>query len=335
MNLFIEAPLPYKRGRIIDVTEHHCLNALMAFNRGLLIDNPLLNSYSEYWLYYLDGSQEILEMLEQTHLKAATAPEANISRERRLHFSGVKNFRDLGGYKTTDGRAVRWGVLYRSDSLHKLTTADLRHLSALCLDRIIDFRSTYEKSKEPDRLPEELPSRVIHIPILDSSTGLFQNSREEFVKIIQTVDATQYMIRTNVELATRFGPELRQFLDTLFSSNGRPVLFHCAAGKDRTGFAAAIVLRLLGVPQAVVMQDYLLTNQYFLASYRWTLKVSRLLKGRRFAESIKAFMIAQPAYLGSAFAAIDEKFGSFENYTQDGLGLTRTEMSQLRTLYLE
>ena len=128
-------------------------------------------------------------MLEQTYLKGATAEQSHLRRERRLPFSGAKNFRDLGGYQTTDGRTLRWGLLYRSDSLHKLTGADLRYLSALCLDRIIDFRSTYEKSQEPDRLPEELKSRLVHIPILDSSTGLLQNARQEFARILLTVDA--------------------------------------------------------------------------------------------------------------------------------------------------
>lgn len=274
-------------------------------------------------------------MLEQSYLDGGTAHQTNQRRERRLPFSGAKNFRDLGGYQTTDSRIMRWRVLYRSDSLHKLTTADLRYLSALCLDRVIDFRSTYEKNYEPDRLPEELKSRFVHIPILDSSTGLFQNSRDEFLKIIPTVDASKFMVTTNIELATRFAPQMRQFIDILLSSNGRPVLFHCAAGKDRTGFAAAIFLRLLGVPQAAVMEDYLLTNQYFISAYRWTLRVMRLVRGRRFAETVREFMIAQPAYLGSAFTAIDETYGSFDHYASNGLGLTSSDIVRLQALYLE
>ena len=274
-------------------------------------------------------------MFEKTYLKGAVPQQANLSRMRRLSFSGAKNFRDLGGYQTTTGRTVRWGSLYRSDSLHKLTATDLRYLSALCLDQIIDLRSTYEKNQEPDQLPEELRHRLIHIPILDSSTGLFQNSRQEFVKIIPTIDASRFMIDTNIELATRFTPEMRQFIDLLCASGGRPVLFHCAAGKDRTGFAAAILLRLLGVPQEVVLDDYLLTNRYFFSAYRWSLGVMRVLKGRRFAESVREFMIAQPGYLGAAFAAIDEKYGSFECYVREGLGLAETDVAHLQSLYLE
>lgn len=274
-------------------------------------------------------------MLEQMHVKGATAQEVNVLRERRLPFSRAKNFRDLGGYYTSDGRSVRWGALYRSDALHKLTDTDLRYLSALCLDRVIDFRANYEKEREPDRLPEELKSRLVEIPILDSSTELFQNSRQEFVRILKTVDASKCMINTNVELATRFTPEMRQLLDVLFSSKGRPVLFHCAAGKDRTGFAAAILLRLFGASQDVIMQDYLLSNQYFFSSYSWSLKVMQVLKGKRFAQAVRAVMMAETAYLGAAFASIDEKYGSFESYVRNGLGLSRADVARLQSLYLE
>ena len=274
-------------------------------------------------------------MLEQSYVDNATTPQVNLQPQRRLRFAGARNFRDLGGYQTTDGRTVRWRLLFRSDSLHKLTSTDLRYLSDLRLDRIIDLRSTYEKNLGPDRLPPELTSRLVHIPILDSSTGLFQNSREQFVKVIPTIDASHFMRNTNIELATRFTTEMRQFIDILLSSNGRPVLFHCAAGKDRTGFAAAIFLRLMGVSQEVVLEDYLLTNQYFLAAYRWSLRVMTLLKGKQFARSVREFMIADPAYLGAAFKAIDEKYGSFECYVGDGLGLTRMDVARLQSLYLE
>jgi protein-tyrosine phosphatase len=274
-------------------------------------------------------------MLERSYSQGSHAPPTNFHKQRRLLFSGAKNFRDLGGYQTTDDMSIRWGLLYRSDSLHKLTAGDLRNLSALGLDRVIDLRSTYEKHHEPDQLPEELKSRLVHIPILDSSTGLFQNSRQEFVKILPTIDAANFMINTNIELATRFAPQMQQFIDILLSSNGRPVLFHCAAGKDRTGYAAAIFLRLLGVPQEVVMEDYLLTNQYFLSAYRWTLRVMQLVRGRRFAQSVREFMIAEPGYLGSAFTAIDETYGSFDRYVSAGLGLTSMDIANLRSLYLE
>lgn len=274
-------------------------------------------------------------MLEQPHVRELTAQPGDVIRARRLPFAGAKNFRDLGGYPSMDGRSVRWGVLYRSDALHKLTTTDLRYMSALGLDQIIDFRSSTETKKEPDRLPEELNSRLVKIPILDSSTDIFQNAGEEFVKVLKSIDAPKFMIDTNIQLATHFTPEMRKFIEILISSGGRPVLFHCAAGKDRTGFAAALILRLLGVQQEVVMEDYLLTNKYFYSVYRWSLTVLRLLRGKRAAASVRAFMLAEPAYLSAAFEAIDRVHGSFENYMSIGLALTANDVEHLKELYLE
>jgi protein-tyrosine phosphatase len=274
-------------------------------------------------------------MLDQVFYRKVVTEKTQMLNDRRLPFSGAKNFRDLGGYRSMDGKTVRWRVLYRSDSLHKLTDADQKRLLALALDRIIDFRAAHEKEQEPDRLPTSMNNLRVEIPILDSSTKVWHDSREEFEKNLKNIDPAIYMIETNAELASRFTPEIRQFIQELLSSNGRSVLFHCAAGKDRTGFAAAILLRTLGVPQDVVMEDYLLTNKYLLSAYRWNLVLAQLVKGKRFMSAVKAFMEASPKYLGAAFDAIDREHGSFENYIQHGLGLSKQDIDHLKNLYLE
>ena len=257
------------------------------------------------------------------------------TRTRSLPFSGARNFRDLGGYKTTDGRTVRWGVLYRSDALHKLTDDDLRYISALGLHRVIDFRSQFEKEREADRLPEELASRLVGIPILDHSTEKFRGTREELVQNLKAVDSSQFMINANREFASRFTPEMRTFYQMLLDSNGQPVLFHCTAGKDRTGFAAATLLRILGVPHEVAMEDYLLTNQYFYRSHRWNRVLLRILRGKKFTETIKGFMLARHEYLTAAFETIQLTHGSFENYVLNGLGLQENDVARLKSFYLE
>lgn len=258
-----------------------------------------------------------------------------IERNRHLIFSGVKNFRDLGGYPTNEGKSVRWGMLYRSDGLHKLTDADLRKLSELNLHHIVDFRSAFEKEIQPDRLPADLLSRLIEIPILDNSTQSFQGSRDEVARNLKKIDAVQFMTRANIEFASRFTSEMKQFIDVLMSASGRPVLFHCTAGKDRTGFAAAILLRILGVPHDVVVEDYLLTNRYFYSSYRWRLMLLRLLRGKQFASVVKNFMMAQTDYLAAAFEVIDRDHGSFDKYVSNGLGVTPADIEKLKSLYLQ
>lgn len=274
-------------------------------------------------------------MLDRAFERKIRTNNKDMPKIRRLKFRGAKNLRDLGGYRTVDGKTVRWGILYRSDGLYKLTKRDLKRLSALALDSVIDFRAAHEKERRPDRLPAGIYIRLVEIPILDSTTKVWHESSRDVAKNFTSSDSSTYLRATNHELATKFTPEIAQFLGTLASTKGRPVLFHCAAGKDRTGFAAAVLLRILGVPQDVVMEDYLLTNQYFLASHRWNLVLMRLLKGGRFMTMVRTFMEANPAYLNAAFETIDEQYGSFENYVRDGLGLSKKEIEHLKDLYLE
>jgi protein-tyrosine phosphatase len=257
------------------------------------------------------------------------------TKDRLLYFSGAKNFRDLGGYQTADGRTVRWGVLYRSDSLHRLNAVDLRRLSALKIHRVIDLRSQMETQREPDRFPTEWTGRLVEIPILDSTTRATQESRREFLRNLKNIDPIQYMHQMNIELATKFTPQMKQFVGEVLSANGKPILFHCAAGKDRTGFAAAILLRALGVPQDVVLHDYQLTNQYLQKGYARALALMRLVKGKTFSAAIGKFMEAHPEYLGAAFGSIDLQYGSFDGYLSQGLGLTKQDTERLGSLYLE
>lgn len=106
-------------------------------------------------------------------------------------------------------------------------------------------------------------------------------------------------------------------------------------GKDRTGFAAAVLLKILGVPHNVIMQDYLLTNQYILPSFQRELTFLRIFRGKRFTEAVKAFMEARPEYLSAAFDAIDREFGSFDAYVYDALGLSIHDVNKLKAVYLE
>jgi protein-tyrosine phosphatase len=275
-------------------------------------------------------------MLDQISLDQQIVEPSLPARQRRLAFAGAKNFRDLGGYPSTDGRTTRWGILYRSDNLHRLKGIDHSRLVSLNLDRIIDFRAEHETAQEPDRLPARVRIQLVGIPILDSSTELWRKPREQLMKgDLRSIDPVHYMTQTYQELGTRFAPQMQVFMNELFRSNGRPVLFHCAAGKDRTGFAAAALLRILGVPQQVVMEDYLLTNQYYFSAHKWNLAFVKLIKGRRVSTMIAGFLEARPAYLSAAFAAVDDTYGSFENYIHDGLGLTPDDIGRLKSMYLE
>ena len=117
--------------------------------------------------------------------------------------------------------------------------------------------------------------------------------------------------------------------------NGQPVLFHCAAGKDRTGFAAAILMRLLGVPMETICFDYLLSNQFFLKRLRPDLWLLALKKGRKVARVLEEYIEAKPEYLAIAFETIERSYGSFDEYAHKGLNLTKEQIEHLRLLYLQ
>ena len=127
----------------------------------------------------------------------------------------------------------------------------------------------------------------------------------------------------------------RHFFLELLKSGGAPVLFHCAAGKDRTGFAAAVLLKMLGIPSDVVLQDYLLTNKYLLDAHKWDLFVARLLRGKKFSEGIYGFMKADESYISAAFERLQLNYGSFENYIHSGLDLSDQDVERLKNSYLE
>jgi len=256
---------------------------------------------------------------------------------RRIPFDGLGNLRDLGGYQTTDGRTVRWGVLYRSDHLGRLSARDLRRLRHLELAVLVDFRSNAEKAAAPNRLPRGHGIKVVELPLFDDANdamGVGLRARIERGDLTG-LDAAALLIDANQRLATEFTPAYRQFVAELLAAKGAPVLFHCTAGKDRTGFAAAIVLRLLGVPEEVIVADYLRSKAYSLAARRRDLLLLRLFKGHELTALVRALLGVEEAYLQAAFDAIDREYSSFAAYARDGLGLSEADIRRLRDQLLE
>lgn len=147
--------------------------------------------------------------------------ESVVSFNRRILFMGAKNFRDVGGYATRDGRTVRWGAIYRSDALNRFTNTDLKFLAALNLSAVIDFRSEHEIQVAPDRLLESI--RYVKFPILDSSTKVWHESRDDFIKNLTKINPLQLMTETNIELATKFTPEIRSFFSEIFLLMANPL----------------------------------------------------------------------------------------------------------------
>lgn len=267
----------------------------------------------------------------------ATLPLEQREAHRLLNFEGIPNFRDLGGYSTTDGRQLKWGRLYRAGSLTNASTEDLANLQKLGLVSIIDFRSTVEKQQEPDRLPEAAGFELIEIPVLDEGNMALARELTERIESgnLGDFDPNQVMLTANRQFANEFTPRFRLFIRAVLAADGAPVLWHCTAGKDRTGFASAILLRILGVPPDVVMRDYMASEQPALEARRNELLMLRLFKGGDTADKVASLLGVDETWLQAAFDEIDATWGDFDSYVIHGLQLGIADVERLRKSLLQ
>jgi len=267
----------------------------------------------------------------------AQLPPEQRAAHRLLNFEGIANFRDLGGYANEQGQQVKWGVLYRSGTFAHSSRADLQGLQQLQLATLVDFRSGGEKDEEPNQLPQPASFTVIEIPTLDEGNKALVGEVMERVESgnFDGFDPDQFMLEANRQFATEFTPQFRQFIHTVLDAGGKPVVWHCSAGKDRTGFASAILLRVLGVPQETVMRDYMESKQHALDARRNQLLLLRVFKGEEAADKLGIMMGVEEAWLRAAFAEIDARWGSFDNYVREGLQLSDNDIAQLQNQLLE
>ena len=267
----------------------------------------------------------------------ALLPSAEREAHRLLNFEGIPNFRDLGGYRTRDGRQVRWGSLYRSGTMAEASDADLRALGQLHLSTLIDFRSLAEKTREPNRLPQAPGFDVVEIPILDQGNSAIAEKIMERIDTgdFEGFDPDRIMLNANQQFAVQFTPQFRRFMHSVLEANGEPVVWHCTAGKDRTGFASAVLLRLLGVPEDIVMQDYLASGEQALDARRSQLLLLRLFKGEEAAGKLGILLGVERGWLQAAFDAIDSHWGGFDRYVSEGLQLDASDVAQLKRALLE
>ena len=267
----------------------------------------------------------------------AQLPPEQRAAHRLLNFEGIANFRDLGGYANEQGQQVKWGVLYRSGTFAHSSRADLQGLQQLQLATLVDFRSGGEKDEEPNQLPQPASFTVIEIPTLDEGNKALVGEVMERVESgnFDGFDPDQFMLTANRQFATEFTPQFRQFIHTVLDAGGKPVVWHCSAGKDRTGFASAILLRVLGVPQETVMRDYMESKQHALEARKNQLLLLRVFKGEEAADKLAIMMGVEEAWLRAAFEEIDARWGSFDNYVREGLQLSDGDIAQLQNQLLE
>ena len=250
---------------------------------------------------------------------------------RLLPMDGAHNTRELGGYKTTDGKSVKWGMLYRSDKLSDISDTDQAYLQDLGIKKIIDFRSKEEKEEDPDIIPKGID--YIEMPI--SVDGAMRSKIEAVLKGETNKDVKSFLIDANKEFVSNYNDVYEDFLRNLIDDDG-PALFHCTAGKDRAGFAAAITLIALGVSKEDVINDYMKTNQFTKERIEEIIEQIELMTlYQTDAEILRPLLGVEREYIETAFQTAEEKYGSLENFIRDGLNISDKDIQKLRNKFIE
>src|SRR5436305_3386675 len=240
---------------------------------------------------------------------------------RHLALQGASNFRDLGGYPTADGRITRWRQIFRSNHLGQLTAADIEIVRALGVRSAFDFRGVEERTAGVCIVNE---ITVHSLPIEPTVVAAL---RAELARGTLTAPVALEIMRDSYRNYVRHNtPRFRNLFAHLLEDRA-PLVIHCTAGKDRTGFACVLILHALGVADDLIAEDYLLTNRFYrrdpAASTDLPDDVTQVL-GR-----------VEPSFLAAAFEAISADYGGLENYFSDGLGLGVRERTALEARYLE
>lgn len=235
---------------------------------------------------------------------------------------GASNFRDVGGYRNADGRRVRRGHVFRSDHLAGLTAADLARLQTLGIGHSLDFRGVAEYTATPYAIPG-----VQRVALTIEPTVIARMQALVGQGVVPTTEETVDLMReTYRDFVNRNADTYGRFLKHLLEAP-TPQVFHCTAGKDRTGFAAALLLSALGVDRTTIEQDYLLTNQLYKRDAR--------LEGHGHPHVMKVLWQVQPEFLHAAFDTVDADHGGMHNYLHGAIGLSSQEVAELQKLLLE
>ncbi len=257
---------------------------------------------------------------------------------KELEVQHAENMRELGGYQTQDGREVAQRKLIRAATLNLLDDEDTDYLADYGLRKIVDFRSPREREEQPDQTVPTAEN--IALPIFPVEEKKVSASPFEVMnKMKEGYSAHEQMmdVYRNFITMPHIHKQYNQFFGILLE-NEKPeesVLFHCTAGKDRTGFGAAMMLSALGVNRATIFEDYLKTN-YYLAKKTEEIRQQARQAGvtEEMLYGINDMMTAKQEYLQTSFNLISEQYGDVDQYLRVGIGLSKQDIKDLRQLYL-
>ena len=253
---------------------------------------------------------------------------------RTISLDGGINFRDLGGYRSIDGKTIRWRKLFRSGHLANITKNDISRLSSFGLMEIHDFR----------RENEQLQSPTVAVPfkLVDD----YQMSIGDISKFweflaegkLSSGSAHELVVNSYKSCIKDVIPSFRRLMRALVDNGGQTTLFHCSAGKDRTGMAAALILSCLSIPREIIVDDYLLTKKYYkpdrlISIIEGHLKEAKISSWDR--DWLTPYVSVHEQNINAFLDAIDMSFGSMKVFLSDGLALSDQDILQLQDNFLE
>jgi len=255
--------------------------------------------------------------------------------DRHVPLQGAANFRDVGGLSAAGGRMVRRGLVFRSDSLARLTDADLKLVGRLGLRTVVDLRTVQERASGRDRLPEG-SIRCIHLPMSDPSVP---DSRIRMVADLilrgPSTDFDRFLRQQYRAFATHCAGAVGTILRLIADPDNHPVVVHCNAGKDRTGFTTAVLLLCLGVAESDVLAEHVRTNEYLRASIPRYVRALRWLSlGRVSARQVMPLLEARADHLEQVLERIRVSHGSIDAWLERDCGVDPATRSRLAELLL-
>lgn len=260
----------------------------------------------------------------------------------RIPLQTLRNTRDLGGMRAADGKRILSGRLIRSGALFGASESDLNWLSSH-VGCIVDLRSDDERSERPDPVIPEAES--IHLPVLRSLTAGVSRDEQSDRKAVSILEIDPDDMRSNllksyaVFVADDYSVSCyRRFIQVLLDASGKAVLWHCTGGKDRAGFASVIIESLLGVSKEDVVADYLMTNICLEPEMKETVRRIKQVRGslgEKLEATLRYVFSAREEYLEASFREAEKRYGSFQGFLKEGLGITDEMTALLREKYLE
>ncbi len=276
--------------------------------------SPLCEGY-EAGEYILDVPADY-----RSYFQVVTPQGEALLAEQHLPLEGAFNFRDLGGIRTTEGRYVKWGRIFRSDDLSQLTDYDLTYLNNIPIVSVVDFRSETEIEHAPDRLPASVNGDY-EFSIAPGNLG---DLSIENIASLDEQQADSIMIKINEMLVSM--PEAvemtRKFFRLLQDEVNLPLVFHCMAGKDRTGMAAYLFLYSLGVDEETIFHNYLDSNTYLRGKYGSYIQAY---------PALVPLLTVDRRFLEAGVRRIREQYGSVDNYLKEVL---EVDTEKMKSIYL-